>query len=207
VQFSRLQNILVMAVLLAWPAMSFAGQTPEPHWNGDAATPLYHLSVFAHGFIHGYEDGFRIGDAVYQLGMAPGDFSSYKQYKEATGHYSSNFGPKDHFKAGYREGFRDGYQDSIANRRFRAVEAARDSASGLSLSPGYAFEVGFENGYHAASSAAAQDAALPCDAETANNQRMLKGGYCEGFARGVRFWQEAVALPGGRQAVVTASRR
>jgi hypothetical protein len=198
------------AVLLIAPTVLLARHADDAHWNGDSAAPLYHLSVFAHGFIHGYEDGFRIADAVYQLGMPAASVDSYPQYKDATSRYDSSFGPKDHFKAGYREGFRAGYEDSIHNRRFRAVEAARDSAAGLTLSPGNAFDIGFEGGYRAAAAADAEDASVPCDAQTANNQRMIKAGYCEGFNRGVRFWQEGASPPstdGATQGVVTAARR
>lgn len=207
VPFSK---ILIVALVLASPALLLAGQRDDAHWNGDSAAPLYHLSVFAHGFIHGYEDGFRIADAVYQLGMPAARLEGYTQYKNATSHYDSSFGPKDRFKAGYREGFGAGYADSLHNRRFRAVNAARDSAARLTLSPGSAFDVGFEGGYRAAAAASVEDVSLPCDAQAANNQRMVKAGYCEGFARGVRFWQEAAAQPTATSAqpgVETAARR
>lgn len=207
---TRFSKVLVIALLITAPALLYARQGDDAHWNGDSAAPLYHLSVFAHGFIHGYEDGFRIADAVYQLGMPAASLDSYPQYKTATSHYDNSYGPKDHFKTGYREGFRAGYGDSLQNRRFRAVDAARDSAAGLSLSPGSAFDAGFEGGFRAASVAAVEDAVLPCDAQAANNQRIVKAGYCEGFARGVRFWQEAAAPPpsnSGTQGVETAARR
>lgn len=203
-------KILILALLLIAPTVLLAGHADDAHWNGDSAAPLYHLSVFAHGFIHGYEDGFRIADAVYQLGMPAARIEAYPQYKDATSRYDNSFGPKDHFKAGYREGFRAGYGDSLQNRRFRAVEAARDSAAGLTLSPGSAFDAGFESGFRAAAAAAAEDASLPCDAQTASNQRMIKAGYCEGFNRGVRFWQEGASPPSTvptSQGVETAARR
>ena len=203
-------KILLVALLVAAPALLLAGQgKDDAHWNGDSAAPLYHVSVFAHGFIHGYEDGFRIADEIYQLGMAPASFNSYPQYKDATSHYDSSFGPKDRFKAGYREGFRAGYGDSIQNRRFRAVDAARASAAGISGNVGSYFDLGFEGGFRAAAAADAEDAVLPCDAQTANNQRMIKAGYCDGFARGVRFWQRAAAPPNNAdsQDVETAARR
>ena len=207
---TRFSKILLIALLVALPTIVFAGQSKDDaHWNGDSAAPLYHVSVFAHGFIHGYEDGFRIADQVYQLGMAPASPESYPQYKDATSHYDSSFGPKDRFKTGYREGFRAGYGDSLQNRRFRAVDAARASSGGITGNSGSAFDIGFEGGFRAAAAANAEDAALPCDAQTANNQRMIKAGYCEGFARGVRFWQAAAAPPSneGAQDVETAARR
>ena len=127
-------KILLVALLVAAPALLLAGQgKDDAHWNGDSAAPLYHVSVFAHGFIHGYEDGFRIADEIYQLGMAPVSFNSYPQYKDATSHYDSSFGPKDRFKAGYREGFMTAYREGFGPNAPRYGAAYREGqARGLS---------------------------------------------------------------------------
>ena len=48
-----------------------------------AEKPLLQQSIFAHGFMHGYEDGFRMADSDYQIGRRPRAIETTAQYKRA----------------------------------------------------------------------------------------------------------------------------
>lgn len=200
-------KLLTLLAICLFPLALVGGTPPDTHWSGDEASTLYQRSPFAHGFIHGYEDGFAAADTVYQLGLPPSDPEATHQFKDADRGYQSTFGSKDRFKRGYREGFRSGYDDSLHNRHFRGVSAARDAAIGLPDDPGRAFDPGFSSGFKAAEEAGALDTEpLVCDAQLANKQREIKAGYCDGFQRGARFWRDAAALP-SEGSIQTAAKR
>src|SRR5262249_222891 len=186
------RKILPCLLLALATSVSWAGE-PDRHLDGDPASALYRSSTFVHGFIHGYEDGFKTADIVYQMALEQQDLEKFHQYREATTGYRREFGSKDDFRQGYREGFRSGYNDSLQNRSFRVVSAARQAAAGLKDPSGKGFESGLVSGYRAAQNSPTVESGLPCSAQSSQDSKPTNDGYCEGFSRGARFWRLAVA--------------
>jgi hypothetical protein len=167
----------------------------ERHTGSDPGSALYQRSIFAHGFIHGYEQGFHVADLDYHEGHTDRKLKEIRDYRNASSGYHSNFGDKDTFRQGYREGFTQGYDDSIHSRSFRAVMAASVVAGNLK---GYAgsskeLDAGFAAGYLA---------------EHANPQNLsvCQAGssfdYCNGFALGAEF----AAISSGTSPVIAKAR-
>jgi len=103
----------------------------DDHIVNDRARELYRRSVFAHGYMHGYEDGFHQGDFDLQTGHDPQDPKRLKQFRATDVGYRREFGNRDQFRAAYRKGFITGYADAMAGRDFRAVSTVRRAADGL----------------------------------------------------------------------------
>lgn len=123
----------------------------ERHLGTESAKLLYTHSAFAHGYIHGYEEGFHHGDLDLQLARTPRDPGSIPGYKKAGAEYHSAFGSKDLFKCGFEDGFRAGYADAVHGMSFQAVERLRTAADGLNESDDRKviahFDDGFRDGY------------------------------------------------------------
>ena len=196
---SCLPKLAMVAVLLV-PLAAFAGD-PDRHETTAPANALYQQSVFAHGYIHGYEDGFRLADEDYQMGRGASDLKQLRQFRAADSGFRSDFGNKYDFKLGYREGFRAGYDDSFHNRPFRAANAARLAAEGLQpgARPNLNFESGFVDGYRAA----AQGTPQSCVSQEKSPEQ-LNLDYCDGFERGFQFALQASSTLAQRS-VQTAS--
>ena len=128
--FRSIRYAVLLSTLLFVPAWLAAGDLDAQCARG-AEKALLQQSIFAHGFMHGYEEGFRMADSDYQIGRRPRVIESTPQYKRADQAYRGNFGNRDEFRQGYREGLRSGYEDSIHDRKYRAVAAARFAARGL----------------------------------------------------------------------------
>jgi hypothetical protein len=198
---------LVIAALLFLPVTSLAA-SPDRHEKNDPASALYQQSVFAHGYIHGYEEGFHLADGDYQMGRAARELEQVQEFKDADGGYHREFGNKYDFKMGYREGFRAGYGDSFHNRPFRAVNAASLAAEGLQPNerPNVNFESGFVDGYRAAAEGTPQS----CVSQKDRAPEQLNLEYCDGFGRGFQFAVQAsteLAQRSEQQNVQTASAR
>ena len=161
-----------------------------------AEKPLLQQSIFAHGFMHGYEDGFRMADSDYQIGRRPRPIETTAQYKRADQAYRNSFGNRDEFRQGYREGLRSGYGDSIHNRKYRAVAAAHFAARGLD-SDGRInrwFDAGFVAGFQAAANPATRKMEFCGGAQNATDPR-----YCDGFGRGFAFAVNASSAPAAQE--------
>jgi len=139
-------RILILALLLG---TCWAGDTsPDYHLTSDPARYLYASSPFAHGQIHGYEDGFHQADMDIQMGRGEENI----QTKNIKMHgYQSEFGKRESFERGYKAGFVRGYEDSWADRPFRAMPDARKyDVVSLVLLPDRDlpdFDRGFQAGY------------------------------------------------------------
>jgi hypothetical protein len=139
---------LLLATLLA---ATFAGaQTnPDSHYLAPRTQAMARQSVFVHGYLHGYEEGFHLADLDIQMGRGVRDINRCKDARQADG-YRHEFGDKHFFQVGYREGLRVGYGDGAAGRAFRAVDEI-EAISTASLdgvtSPGRVFDQGFSLGY------------------------------------------------------------
>jgi hypothetical protein len=179
--------------------LAFAG-SEDRHEGSDPASALYRQSVFAHGYIHGYEAGFHLADDDYQMGRGLRDVPELKQFKEADEGYRDSFGNKEDFKRGYREGMRAGYDDSFHNRPFRAVSAARLASEGL-VADGkvdWNFESGFVDGFQAAEAGAPQS----CFGQKSRPAARMSAAYCDGFNRGIQFGLQLPSMAAPQSAQV-----
>jgi hypothetical protein len=151
----------------------------ERHTTSDPGSALYLRSAFAHGFIHGYEQGFHLADLDYHLGRTDRRLDDLHQYRNAAGFHPS-FGDKKIFQRGYHEGFLQGYDDSIHSRHFRVEIAGEVVADGLKHFAGSSQELdaGFAAGF-AAQRSNPQNALACRDPESA--------AYCSGFTLGAEF--------------------
>jgi flagellar biosynthesis/type III secretory pathway protein FliH len=113
------------------------------------ARDLFVKSTFAHGYIHGYEQGFHNGDIDLQMGREFRDAKSQIEYKKPVG-YRNEFGEKKIFEDGYRDGFLVGYTDCFSGRSFRAVqllEASHPVSSPTKIHFDRNFDRAFRDGY------------------------------------------------------------
>ena len=161
-----------------------------------AEKPLLQQSIFAHGFMHGYEDGFRMADSDYQIGRRPRAIETTPQYKRADQAYRNSFGNRDEFRQGYREGLRSGYEDSIHNHKYRALAAAHFATRGLDAEERINrwFDAGFIAGFQAAANPATRKMEFCGGAQDATDPR-----YCDGFGRGFAFAVNASSAPAAQE--------
>lgn len=184
--------------LLLFPTISFAedAKADEAHMADPHAAVLYSASIFLHGYIHGYEQGFHNADVDIHMAHGFRDVNTMSDYKKVVG-YRPSFGEKGAFERGFRQGFRVGYTDGMSGRSLRAVGMLRLAASGFSpnsLDPrkSASFELGVEEGYQNGQSAGLHDGRtaasfrnpIPgCTALDANAPAAKDAAYCDGFRR------------------------
>ena len=177
---------LLLAFLLTLSTTVLFGQ--ERHLSNDSASTLYLNSPFAHGYIHGYEDGFHYGDLDLQLGREPRDAGVIASYKHPGIGYESNFGSKESYKNGFKSGFRAGYSDATHQLPFRAIVNLRNAAQGLqraSYADVHIFDEGFRDGYDHGRHQGAEDGRAASIANPINPPCLgLPDQYCSGFERG-----------------------
>jgi len=167
----------------------------DRHVQANPAGALLLNSSFAHGFRHGYDEGFRVGDLDIQMGRSLRLATTQGQFRQAGHEYKSAFGNKQSFQHGYEAGFKDGYSDAMSGLAYRASERARTAAVGLSdaLAPSRRpyFDEGFTSGYRSAQSSDAPKMTLSTDYVQQYCERTLLGlhpvEYCSGFSRGFVF--------------------
>lgn len=196
------RSALLAAALLTTAAIASAQtKAPDRHYAASRTSAITHKSVFVHGYLHGYEEGFHLADLDIQMGRGVRDIGKCKEARELAG-YRSEFGNKNAFESGYREGVRVGYGDGIAGRAFRAVgELETISATALVAAegrPDASFDQGFAAGYAAGQRQGLQDGrrdetftpplpACPPQPAKANQQTFCAayiGGYRVGYADG-----------------------
>jgi hypothetical protein len=196
-------------LLLPWMAV---GQNADPHISSDPAHVLYARSAFAHGYIHGYEQGFHLGNLEVQMGHGARPLEQYKAYRNVPG-YRSEDGDHNSFRRGYREGFRAAYDDAVSGGVFRAIGQVRQAAEGLAeeakaanrefdraLADGY--ETGWTHGVqHERLSSGFQYAAENCLA--GHNS----ASYCDAFSRGFGLGYENGSVLQDTHATQTAQMR
>jgi len=186
-----------MLVLAA--AVALAATDPEAHMN-DRAGPLCARSPFAHGYLHGYEDGFHYADLDIHMGRVNGAPHSRKG-----GHPEKAVPSADavSFRSGYAEGYQAGYSDGIGGREFRAIAELRAAAADLEAEAAVApagFDRGFASGYASGRQYTARnDAPINdftyvlgyCLASATDNPGP---GYCDAYTRGFRLGYNDGAL-------------
>ncbi len=156
----------------------------EHHLGNDSASTLFAESPFAHGYIHGYEEGFHFGDLDLQLGRDPRDPALIAEYKHDG--FQSRFGSKNSYKAGYKDGFRAGYSDATHELPFRAIVNLRRASEGLKTKGlVQLFDTGFREGYDHGRRKGGEDGRAAASANPINPPCLgLSDDYCSGFARG-----------------------
>ena len=196
------------------------------HLNSERQ-PLYKNSAFAHGYIHGYEQGFHLGNQDLQLAREQRDITKFDEYRTAGKDYRAQFGARGAFRAGYRDGIVIGYTDGRSGHRFRAIDEARIAASHLNKTaaaskPDKAFDLGFIDGYRAGTIQGVGDghnraSYHPQQMECRGSREGLSLGenYCVGYLGGFRFGysdgyinndQLVVGGKDGRETILTAEK-
>jgi flagellar biosynthesis/type III secretory pathway protein FliH len=187
---------LVLFAVSAAVSTGFAQS--DDHLVLDQAKSLYAQSVFAHGYRHGYEEGFHIGDQDLQMGRRVRICEKISEYKQGRTHFRATFGDKSAFERGYKQGFSRGYEDAFSGREFQAVKSGRIVALGLdqgiqNTGQSHAFDTGFASGYDLAMKNALHNVGgdleyltQHCE-KTADPKLKDRETYCQGYARGLVF--------------------
>jgi hypothetical protein len=184
--------------MVLWSCWAVAGEGC-PHLTSERQR-LYRQSAFAHGYIHGYEQGFHLGNQDLQLARQARDITKFEEYRQATKDYRSQFGSRNAFRSGYRDGIVVGYTDARSGHTFRAIYEARIAAGSLEKlaeappEPDQHFELGFMDGYIAGTIQGVGDGRnhtnyRPQQAECTRSPERLSLGetYCTGYLGGFRF--------------------
>ena len=169
------------------------GMANERHLQPNSVGALYGNSAFAHGYRHGYDEGFHVGDFALQMGRNVDQVSPPREYRHAPRGYRSDFGNRESFDQGYQAGFLSGYSDAITGEEYRLNRRASAAAAGLSpeiLPPNRRahFDEGVAGGYASAQSANAPKHGMTVEyieqycRKTASGMYALE--YCSGFSRG-----------------------
>ena len=199
--FASLSRALLTLLLLLCSSWILAATCP--HLASERGS-LYQHSAFAHGYIHGYEQGFHLGNQDLQLARNARDINRSDLYREAADEYKSGFGARDAFRAGYRDGLVIGYTDATSGHSFRAIDEARIASARLDAAPeasghrsgqtGKQFELGFMHGYRAGTLQGVGDGRnrtsyRPAQAECSGAGENVPLGreYCGGYLRGFTF--------------------
>ena len=183
-------RLTILASLFA--SVSLLSQTGDDAHMTDAAAALYQRSAFAHGYLHGYEQGFHLADLDIQLGhLLPGVKAHHDERPDS--HYRAAYGDKTLFHQGFKLGMRAGYADSISGHEFRAISGLRKAADGLAASAASKhFDRAFYEGFLSGERQGVADPHLLTDfapVSSACLQQHAKTGeqYCDGFARGFQL--------------------
>jgi hypothetical protein len=102
-----MKQLIAILCFLAVPVMY--GADRDPHLTEKGCGAILSHSSFAHGYRHGYEEGFHFGNL--DVNMARPQRTKWQQFKEFHSHYSSEFGPRSSFDAGFKAGALVGYAD------------------------------------------------------------------------------------------------
>jgi hypothetical protein len=179
---SRIQGIVVALLPALLCCAAFGGDGSDYHVNKDPAARLFRLSPFAHGYIHGYEAGFAMGDDDVQMGRGDQHIEKTGEFRDADREYQRAFGDRENFRAGYREGLVVGYHDALTGGEFRALNELRRLATGLESDLVVSSaDAGYDGGFLAGYRAARQDHANDCSGAPASAS---KEHFCSGFLDG-----------------------
>ena len=186
--------VVLLAALLSTKFIS-AGNN-DAHLSQNLVAQLFQHSAFAHGYIHGYEEGFHWGNLDYQSGrvrLAP----HAQESRASKSSYEKSFGRKSRFRAGYHRGFLAGYSDGSNGREFRGFELAKYASQGMPGTPEdtkqlAAFDAGLTDGYELGS-VHGENASRDNDEYNTTTNLCSPGSkehhshpplYCSGFERG-----------------------
>lgn len=192
----RASKTVILLCALAVAPVVFA-QT-DRHVTEDPAKFLYYQSAFAHGYRHGYDQGFHIGDQDLQMGRKARPCDKMSEYKKVNDYHHS-YGDKSAFQKGFRQGFSHGYEDAYSGRDFQVVNEARAASVGINGTVANdehqrrVFDEGFTAGYQVASSVPQRDFFFDpsnvmqlCEQNSSPN-RDQRDVYCRGYTGGFVF--------------------
>jgi hypothetical protein len=190
----RSVRFAILTFLLLAAAPLLAQQGSDEHL-ADTAGVLYQRSAFAHGYLHGYEQGFHLADLDIQMGHLLPGVRIRRESREEDPHYRQGYGDKSLFVAGFKLGMRAGYADSIGAVPFRAISEMRSASDGVDAGPdSKRFDRGFYEGFlngnlqgekntHAADLGAISNT---CRQQHAADKPADGQQYCDGYTRGFR---------------------
>jgi hypothetical protein len=183
----RTQGIRIASVPLVLLLVVFAGaqRAADHHVSADPAQRLFRLSPFAHGYIHGYESGFGMGDEDVQMGRGEQKIRKTREYREADRGYERAFGERESFRNGFREGLTVGYHDAVSGGEFRALAELRRLATGLEndLVAGAA-DAPYDRGFFAGYRAARAEDADECKGAPGTAEDRFCSGFLDGYELG-----------------------
>ncbi len=194
----RIFTLPLGLLFLVLAAICASGQSVDRHLSSDSAHLLYQKSTYAHGYIHGYEDGFHNADIDIHMGRGERPLSVMKDFRDSDGGYRADFGDKQYFRLGYQQGFREGYSDSIRGGQFRAIHQTEKVAEGIRELPSgelkrkdfdRAFSAGYDAGRDNGANSSAnvpdyEHTANVCEARIPRSASGHSGEYCDAFQRG-----------------------
>lgn len=191
--FAQGSSSFTSLVLPSATVTSRRGMANERHLQANSVGALYANSAFAHGYRHGYDEGFHIGDFALQLGGDVNLILSPKEYKQAPRAYRGDFGSKESFDQGYEAGFRSGYGDAITGEEYCLSRRMSTAAAGLTLEilpPNRRahFDEGVAGGFASSQTSSAPKRGMTSEyieqycRKTAAGMYALE--YCSGFSRG-----------------------
>ncbi len=216
--FCRYTALTLLSLIVLLVPAGLLAQAKEEHLS-DQAGELFLVSPFAHGYIHGYEDGFHNGNIDYQEGRRARPLKEFRDYRFGKSGYQPAFGGLEPFRNGYKAGFSAGYVDAIAGREFRGVASIRVAGLALpgdavaSLTDNGGFDRGFADGY-ALGLIAGNRAGIADEEFDASSQMCAPGSpetrthsnsYCEGFTRAYALgYQDGYLSPPAERTRVAA---
>lgn len=197
---TQMRKFLIPAILALGIAVGASAAVQENHCQEVGAGALFTRSAFAHGYRHGYEAGYHEGNI--DINMARRARTTFKQFKGLPMGYEQTFGPKKSFELGFALGLKAGYSDGYAGKTFRAVEALRTVAAGLTeqevrKDPANVFfdrgvTLGYQDGFAQGQKADRNSAMLGVDIKSVQcsfhpsrkNEANIESSYCDGYRRG-----------------------
>jgi hypothetical protein len=190
----KLPQVLSIAFVVSLLAPAAIAQRADRHMLSDDAQSLYRRSAFAHGYIHGYEEGFHCANLDWHMGRSRRDIGKELHVNKTDKRrifYREEYGDKKSFMKGYDQGYSEAYSDVFDGKTFGAVREARAAAAGLNggMAPDRAFDDGFVAGVSAVKdgqAAASPDLAVSTQ-WCIQNMQSAHGNYCDGYARGIVF--------------------
>lgn len=186
------------------------GQSPAPdvhlHESGTASICL--RSAFAHGYRHGYEQGYHWGNIDINMGRHPR--IRLQEFHGVSSGYSSEFGPRKYFDAGFQDGLKAGYSDGFVGRKFRAIANLRLISEELEKYPLAAnsvdtsFDQGLSAGYSRGFGQAQQGQTWEANCTgfpplRQNQDAAAQASFCDGYIRGYQLGRDdsIIANPEG----------
>lgn len=97
-----------------------ARYTVDRHYGFTIDQQLW-LNPAAHGYQHGYEDGFHRGEWAHQMFDHPPAIKKQSDWKHADRGYEPAMGEREEFRRGYRKGYEQGYEDAYSGHPFQAL--------------------------------------------------------------------------------------
>lgn len=190
----KFPQVLLTALAVSLLTSVALAQRADNHLLADGAQSLYRRSAFAHGYIHGYEEGFHAANLDWHMGRTRPDLTKQlhvsKNTKRQCG-YAPEYGDHKNFMKGFEQGYAEAYNDVFSDQSFRAIAEARAAAEGLDASgphPSRTFDDGFLAGVTAAREGTAPAKDLSGTTEWCiQNLHSSSPDYCDAYARGIVF--------------------